>query len=161
MAKKANGKTKIELEILNPEKFQTLQQIRDFITGDGAKALHYAIYRALSPAINISEQDELEVKLKDELKAARLAALFVNEDLGALARGAIESTGDPEVFNNQGQVLNEERRELVFIALRDGDAVDETRRGIIEHLSAANEDFYYADTRLRSRHGGLQNEAPQ
>ncbi len=39
----ASGETKIELEILNPEKFQTLQKIRDFVTGDGAKALRYAL----------------------------------------------------------------------------------------------------------------------
>ena len=37
---------KIELHILNPEQFDTLQKIRDFVTGRGAEVLHHAIGEA-------------------------------------------------------------------------------------------------------------------
>ena len=33
----------IELDILNPEQFETLQKIQDFVTGEGVEVLHYAI----------------------------------------------------------------------------------------------------------------------
>ena len=138
MAKKTSGKTKIELGILNPKQFQTLQEIRDFVTGDGAKALHFAIYKALSPAIMVDEADEVEAELKDELKDARTAALVVNNDLEALARGAIESEGDPRVFREEDLVFAKERRALMLIALKDDDANESDRWGIIEYLSGGN-----------------------
>jgi len=134
----ASIEKKIELEILNSEKFQTLQKIRDFVTGDGAKALHYAIGEALSPAGHESEVDELEAELKDKLQDARQGAFFVNSDLEALAKVAIESEGDPPVSNNGGLILDKERRALLFIALRNGDAVDPIQLGVIEYLGGSD-----------------------
>ena len=134
MAKKA----KIELDILNPEKFKTLQEIRDFVTGDGASALHYAIYKALSPGGFLSEVDEFEVKLKDELKDARGAAMCVNNDLEALAKAAVESDGDPEVVGDRDFIKGKERLALMFIALKDGDADHSTQFGIIKYLGGSD-----------------------
>ena len=86
MATKANGNTEIELEILNPEKFQTLQEIRDFVTGDGASALHFAIAATLSPGVNPIGNGEREYKLE----TAREGAFSLNRDLAALAKAAVE-----------------------------------------------------------------------
>lgn len=134
----ASIERKFELEILNPEKFQTLQKIRDFVTGDGARALHFAVYKALSPADHTSEVDGIEAELKDELTAARQGAYFVNKDLRTLAKGAIESEGDPKVFSNGGCFPDETRRALLFIALKDGDASYPIQKGVIEYLGGAN-----------------------
>jgi len=126
---------KIELDILNPEKFKTLEEIRDFVTGEGAVALHYAIGEALSPTLLSSAADELQVELKGELRDAREAAAFVSRDLRALAKGAIESEGDLEAFNSGSFLLGKERRALLFIALRNGDASYPIQRGIIKYLA--------------------------
>ncbi len=132
--KTMNDETEIELRILNPAKFQTLQAIRDFVTGDGARALRYAIDRALCPAVNVSEVAETEVKFQEELESARDAAYLVNKDIAALAKGAIESESDPEVVNNEGCIHDKQKFALLFIAFRDECAADEIQKGIIEYL---------------------------
>ena len=139
MAKKTNGEAEIELQILKPEKFQTLQEIRDFVTGDGARALHFAIRKALAPETMLCDADEFEVKLRDELKDAREAAIFVCYDLGALAKGVIESEGDPEVVRDEHLgCIDKERRALLLIALQDGDTASGVRWELFEHLSSAH-----------------------
>ena len=131
--------TKIELNILNPEQFDTLQKIRDFVTGSGAAALHYAIEIALQPWGHRGEDSEPESRLQGELKDARYAAVLVSQDLGALARGAIESESDPEVFNDEGFFpIDMERRALLFIALRDDNAIEGIQLGIIEYLGGGS-----------------------
>ena len=139
MAKKANGKAEIELQILNPEKFQTLQAIRDFLTGDGARALRFAIYKALTPETMLEDVDEFAVKLRGELKDAREAAVFICHDLGALTKVAIESEGDPEVVRDEHLgCIEKEMRALLLIALQDGDVISGTRWELFEQLSSAN-----------------------
>ena len=130
---------KIELHILNPEQFDTLQKVRDFVTGRGAEALHYAIEIALQPWGHTGEDSEVENRLQGELKDARAAAVLVSHDLGALARGAIESESDPEVFNDDGFFrLDMERRALLFIAMRDDNAIEGIQLGIIEYLGGGS-----------------------
>ena len=143
MAKKTNGKTKIELEILDPEKFQTLQEVRDFVTGEGARALHSAIDVALRPQLDPLDM----IYLGDALTEARDGAYLLNQDLETLARVAVEWEADaqPTFYRFDGSDEGKrDRRSLMFITLRDEDWVDWLKREIINHLGAANEDFAHA-----------------
>ena len=132
MAKNANGKTKIELAILNPEKFQTFQEIRDFVTGEGAKALHFVIGQALK-----SPSDPLNMRyLGDAMEEARDGALSLNNDLEFLARIAVELKAGaiPAFYRFGGSDKDSQRRSLLLISLKDSDAADWVKRKIIEHL---------------------------
>ena len=138
MAKKANGRAKIELEILNPAQFKTLQEIRDFVTGDGASVLRFAIGGALIPGEVTGQTSEIEDILKDQMKDARQAALYVNQDLGTLAKAAVELERDPHVAASVDFNLDKEKRALRFIALMDGDACPWVKQGISEQLGGAS-----------------------
>jgi len=132
---------KIELSILNPEQFQTLQKMRDFFTGNGAVAMYYAISEALAPATDTREIDRVEGELKAELADARQAAIFLVEDLVALAKCAIESEGDPEVSINTAVILDKERRALLLISLWSGDVVAYLKREIIGYLGGGDREL--------------------
>jgi len=136
--KKVKGQTRIELDILNPEKFQTLQEIRDFITGDGSKARRFAIGGALAPGAITGLTSEIEVLLRDQMEDARQAAFFVSNDLGVLATAAVELERDPHVFASEVFNLDKERRTLSFIARMDGGACGWVQQGIIEYLGSEN-----------------------
>ncbi len=136
MAKKTNGKTTIHLGILNPEKFQTLQEIRDFVTSDGASALRFAIDGALIPGAVTDQTSEIEDFLKDQVTDARRGAISASDDLGTLAKAAVESEGDPHVSASDDPALHKEKRALRFIALMDGDVGPWVQQGIIEQLGA-------------------------
>ena len=137
MAKKTNGKTEIELETLNPEKFQTLQEIRDFVTGEGASALRFAIGAVLNPELSPLDMSYLG----NALKEARDGAYSVNNDLEILARVAVkwEADAQPTFYRFAGcDKDRQDRRSLAFIVLRHDDVADWLEREIIDHLGCAD-----------------------
>lgn len=136
MAKK-NEKARIPLEVLNPERFQSLAEIRAFVSGDEHGALHYAISNALDPPIDDADSRYMQGIIDD----ARKAAWALNHDLETLARAAVSggketraAPVEPSSFDPaQSQRY---RRALLFVALGPTDVypVERIRQGILAHL---------------------------
>lgn len=137
MTKKSNGKMEIELQTLNPAKFQTLQEVRDFVTGEGARALRSAIEVALRPQLDTLDM----IYLGDALREARDGAYSLNHDLETLARVAVEWEGDTQpTFYRPPDCDGDkrDRRSLLYVTLRDENWVDWLKRELTDHLGAAD-----------------------
>ena len=136
---KANGKREamLTLELLDPLKFQTLEDVRRFVEGDAFPMMAYAIGRVACPSVELADG-----QLGELGNQARLAAYYVARDLAAIAkaasrgkpvRGVVEDCG---AFDAEGR--EKHRRALLFVALSSGDngvPTEHTRRAVLAQLA--------------------------
>ena len=141
-ASKANGHTELTLEILNPEHFQTIQEIRDFVTGEGARALSYAIGQTLdlTPCLDgylNTPSPEDPPPPRDAMDRARIAASWVNCDLLTLAKAAVELEVDPTVkaFDSG---FDDRLSALLFVTMWEGSQFEWLKLQLYKHLGAAD-----------------------